>query len=160
MNSLPRLAVCTCFLGLFFVGAYAFCSAVVEVAGPDLAEWIRCWRTFDSETGRGEELSQQCQYALERHQAKNQIARDLIAGRLSLAEAAARFAELPHPSQRMREMLRFYHGTAATDEEIMSQHVIDWACLLLEEEPARAAAVRHRLENEWRAQRHDTHDRP
>jgi hypothetical protein len=150
MNSLLRLASCASFLGLFFVGVYAFYPVVLEDAGLDFAEWIRCRRTFDNETERGEELSQQRLFAIERHLAKNQIARDLIAGKLSLAEAADRFGELPHPPRRMWELLRLYHG-AGNDEEIMRRHVLDWTCTLLEDEPARA--LRARLENELRSPR-------
>jgi hypothetical protein len=158
MNSMLRLAGCASFLGLFFVGAYAFCPVVLEDAGLDIAEWIRCRRTFDSETERGEELSQRRQFAVERHLAKNQIARDLIAGKLSLAEAADRFGELPHPPRRMRELLRLYQGSA-TDEEIMGRHVIDWACTLQENEPARVDALRARLEKELQEYLHNAQNR-
>jgi hypothetical protein len=160
MNSLSRLAVCAGLLGLFFLTAYAFCPASVRDAGLDLMEWVRGRRDLDSEAERGEELSRKQQFAIERHLAKNRIASDLIGGRVSLAEAVAQFATLPHPPERMRELMRFYHGTPAPDEEILIQHVIDWACLLLDEEPDRAAAVRVRLENERQALRGGTHRRP
>jgi hypothetical protein len=144
MRPLLRLAGCAAFACLLFLGGCALAPDLLVNLGLDWWNWPQGLQQYDAASERDEELARQGPLALERIKAKDAIARELIAGRLSLAEAVARFRALPHPPRRMRELLRRYHG-AGSDEEILRQHVLDWACLLLEGEPARAEALRRRL---------------
>jgi hypothetical protein len=144
MDSVLRLAGCAAFAGLLIAGGCALRPDLFVGPRLDSWDWPKSLRQYHAASERDEELARQDRFALERIKAKDAIARDLIAGRLSLAEAAARFGELPHPPQQMRELLRHYQG-AGSDEENMRQHVLDWACLLLEEEPAQAEALRRLL---------------
>jgi hypothetical protein len=144
MTSLLRLAGCAACVGLLLTATCMLRPALFVELGLDVWDWPSGLGQYDAASGRDEQLTRQDQFALERIQAKDAIARELIAGRLSLAEAVARFSALPHPPPQMRELLRRYHG-AGSNEEILRQHVLDWACLLLEGEPARAEALRRRL---------------
>jgi hypothetical protein len=157
MNPLLRLAGCASLLGLFFLGAFAFLPVFEDEAGFNPGEWLRYRQIFESETERGEELEQQNGRAIERHHAKNAIARELIAGRLSLAEAVRRFDDLPFPPANMRDLLRRCYG-GASDAESMTRHVIEWTCQLLDREPDREAALRARLEAELRSAVRDAQD--
>jgi len=159
VNQFLRLACCASILGLFFVGIYFVCPALLDDAGLDFSEWARCQQIFDSESERGEELSQRHGQSVKRLMAKDEIARDLIACKLSLAEAVKRFDDLPSPPARMHELIRLQFG-GASDEESMSRHVIEWACQLLGDQPDKVAAQRARLENEMRANEHNAQDRP
>jgi len=150
MNSLLRLAGCAGFLGLCVVVTYALFPCVPEWAGMDLMKWIGCQRMLDREATRTEELSRRQHHSNERILAKDRIARDLIAGRMSLAEAARRFGALPHAPAPLREQLRADY-VGASEEECMCRHVIEWACQLTRNQPGEAEALRRRLEEELRA---------
>jgi hypothetical protein len=154
VNSLLRLAACASLLGLFGVGAFALFPAAVGDAGLDLTEWFRCQRILDSETQRGEEISRRQGEAIQRHHAKNAAARELIAGRLTLAEATSRFADLPGPPPHMVELMRQCYG-GVTAEESMCRHVIEWSCQLLEMEKhmEQSRTLRDRLEKELQSLR-------
>jgi hypothetical protein len=150
MTSLLRLAACAGCLGLFFVGALTFCPAVLEESGLDFTEWVRCRQFIDRALARSEELEHLRDQAIRRVHTKDQIARDLIAGRIGVVEAATRYGDLPYPPPRMWEMLRMVHG-GASDEETMCRHIISWTCQLVDDEPARTEALRTRLESEMQA---------
>jgi hypothetical protein len=154
VNSLLRLAACASLLGLFCVGAFALFPAAVGDAGLDLTEWFRCQRILDIEERRGEEITRLQGEAMQRHHAKNAVARELIAGRLTLAEATARFADLPGPPPHMVELLRRCYG-GVTAEESMCRHVIEWSCqiLELEKQTEQSRALRDRLEKELQSLR-------
>jgi hypothetical protein len=77
--------------------------------------------------------------ALDRVAAKQRVVEQVIAGRLGLVAAAARFAALG------RGLL-----PAAEDGEGVCRAVIGWAELALRDCPERAAAVAERLESELR----------
>jgi hypothetical protein len=99
-------------------------------------------RTWREE--RADDLAGQRQTLDEQKHRKDQICRELIAGRLTLAAAMRQFMELPGMTEAMwRELRTSFPG--ATAEESMSRRVILWACDLLEQEPARANALRQRL---------------
>ena len=66
--------------------------------------------------------------------AKDAIARELIAGRLSLAEATRQVIEMPGATEFLRRFVRD-RFPGATAEESVSRHVIQWTCDLLEREP-------------------------
>jgi hypothetical protein len=79
--------------------------------------------------------------------AKDRTCRELIDGRVTLAEATRQFLELPGTTEAMWQGIRS-HFAGATPEESMGRRVIVWACGLLEQEPARAEALRRRLHAE------------
>jgi hypothetical protein len=150
MKALFRLAGCAGFLGLCFAGTYALFPGLPARVGLDFAEWARCQRAIASETDRAEELSRRQLRSRERMRDKDRIALDLIAGRLSLAEAARRFAELPDAPAWLWVQLRVDYA-GASKEEGMCRHLIDWACELLWDRPGQAEALRRRLGAELRA---------
>ena len=150
MSSLLRLAACAGCLGLFFVCALTFCPAVLEESGLDFTEWVRCRQFIDRALAHSDELDDLRDQSIQRVHAKNQIASDLIAGRIGVVEAATRFGDLPCPPPRMWEMLRDLHG-GNSDQECMCRHLISWTCQLLDDDPARSEALRARLEAEMRA---------
>jgi hypothetical protein len=150
MNALFRLATCAGFLGLCFVGTYVLFPHVPAAIHMDFVEWIRSQRALDSAVIRSEELEQRRCHSVERIRAKERIALDLIGGRLSLAESARRFSELPYPPAAMWGRIQAdYSG--ASKEESMCRHVIDWACCSLKDQPEWEGALRHRLEEELQA---------
>src|SRR5437667_6734677 len=78
---------------------------------------------------------------LENIQAKDVIARDLLADRLALAEAVARFRTLdsrrpPHLPMRLAD------ESGATVEERYAGYVVNWARSVLWGQPGRDAALR------------------
>jgi hypothetical protein len=76
-----------------------------------------------------------CAQRLQRLQVKQAVIADLIAGRLTLLEAAARFRGC---------------ATEAEDPELTARAVIGWAHLALRDRPEEADAVGDRLEAELR----------
>lgn len=89
--------------------------------------------------------------AAERVRAKDQIAEEVIAGRMSLAEAAARFGRL----NRLAD-------SVPMDDERLYDQVINWVHGMIWFDPDRVAVVMARLEAEYRAeqQRHGPERRP
>jgi hypothetical protein len=85
-------------------------------------------------------------------EAKKEVVNDLLAHRLTLREAAARFQEMnaQQMNSAWREELRKYYGSHS-DEERHCQEVITFThSVLLDESPAEAAAVTQRLADELR----------
>jgi hypothetical protein len=150
MTSLLRLAACAGCLGLFLVAALTFCPTLMEESGLDITEWVRCRQFIDRALARSDELEYLRDQSIQRVLAKNQIARDVIAGRMGVVEAAARVRAMPCPPPRMWEMLRIVHG-GASDEETMCRHMVCWTCQLVDDDPARTEALRTRLETEMQA---------
>jgi hypothetical protein len=74
---------------------------------------------------------------LQRLEGKQQVIADLIAGRLDLLEAAARFGRLEK-------------GSPGEDEQLC-RRVIGWVDLALSDRPERAEALTERLERELAA---------
>jgi hypothetical protein len=141
-----RLAGCAALVALPLLGWGALRPAVFEALGLDWWDWPNCLRQYDAASERAEELAQKSRVALGQMQAKDAIARDLIAGRLSLAEATRLFLEMPRTTEFVRRYVReCFPG--ATAEEGMSRYVIQWACDMLPQQPDREVLCR-RLEAE------------
>src|SRR5438874_2470476 len=82
------------------------------------------------------------------------IPRGLVAGRLSIREAAQRFGELAESQPQMREAFTERLREAypdCSDEERLCRHVIDQARRSFDSDPARARLVAERLEADLRA---------
>ena len=76
--------------------------------------------------------------------AKQQIYRELIAGRLSLPVATARVLDLTTAPEQFRKF-SLMHYKDGSNEERLERAVIDFACDMLRNEPARAQEVRTHL---------------
>ncbi len=148
MRSMLRLAACAALVAGLVAAAELLFPAWLRDLGLDPAEWWAWQRRIDDQYERERELNRRWAVSAGRDRVKTQICQELIAGRISLREAARRFEELPDPPARLREDLRI-NFPVGTDAERLSRHVIAWACDL----PERAdevTALRRRLEEELR----------
>jgi hypothetical protein len=108
---------------------------------PELQDKLRC------ENERREQLEQRREKMTEQFQERDRVAAELAAGRMTLAEAAARFKELLMSYRVSRDYLRHY-GVRPGAEERLYRQVILWTQDFLVREPAKAAEVTARLEKE------------
>jgi hypothetical protein len=150
VHRLLRLTVCFALLGLFFLCAPALRRVVPEELSPDPREWARCLGEYNAATERREELKKTIAAMLRREQMRQRIYRELIAGRLTLREAARCCTELLEPPGVYWEKGR-PHFPAAGDEAAWCRLVLEDACGLQEDETGRAEALCRRLEAEFRA---------
>ena len=151
MQHLLRLAGCAAFACLLFTVGCALAPDLLVDLGLDWWHWPKQVGEADAAANLAKEVAGRRQALDAQMHRKDQICRELIAGRLTLAEATRQFMELPGTTEFMwREIRTDFPG--ATAEESMSRHVIVWACDLLEQEPARAEALRRRLDAELQGQ--------
>jgi hypothetical protein len=147
MSPTLRLASCAALVGLGLVGVYVLFPAVMAPLNSGLSGGPESLHDYFEERQRGQTLRQRLRAARARLRVQDQICQDLIDGRLTLAEAARRFNELPDEPDNYRQLLRLYYkGT--TDEERFMWMVIHWAGEMLQEEPERARGSRQRWEVE------------
>jgi hypothetical protein len=144
MYPLLRLAGCAALAGLLITGGCALRPGPFTDLGLNWCDWHHSLRQCAAEYERGAELARRWQTAEWHTRVKDRTCRELIDGRLTLAEATRQFMELPGTTEPMWEGIRRQFA-GATPEESMSRRVIVWACSLLEQEPARAEALRRRL---------------
>lgn len=145
-----RLACCAALIVLVAFVAFAVRPAVLADLGLDLSDWPDQLRDLDRAIERREKLLQKFSDLKAAIQAKDRVSRELIAGRMTLGQAARRFCELAdRPEPEYLDLLgRYYPGD--TGEESLCRHVIEWACKSLENEPSRQEVVCRRLEDELR----------
>jgi hypothetical protein len=135
-------------LGVALVCALGMFTALGLVLGDREQQ---CWQVLQQEDARGAKLDRLWHCEKARLRAKERICWDLIECRLTLRQAACDIANLPDaPDDLLRVFRKNEQG--ATDEERWCRHVIDWACGLLMHEPARAEALRCRLEAQLQTQ--------
>jgi hypothetical protein len=144
MHHLLRLAGCAAFACLLFTVGCALAPDLLVDLGLDWWNWPKEVGQADAEADRAKELTGRRKSLDWQMHRKDQICQELIAGRLSLAEATRQFMELPGTTEKMWQDIR-NDFPGATAEESMSRRVIEWACDLLAREPARAEALRRRL---------------
>jgi hypothetical protein len=134
-----------------FLGFLGLLLAVIRQSAPDsfadvlsnLASLVEAQANLTREEERSEKLNHDHQRLVARMAAKNRVAADLAAGRLTLLEAAACFRDLPPPP------VAFHDGAkSASPEEKWCRDAIAWTEVVLAEDPARAAEVAARLEQE------------
>jgi hypothetical protein len=149
VSALLRLVACAALLSGVYTAVSYLRPALMHECGLEFWE-LPAWQLrIDAQYDRQRELDRRWQISAARDHEKTQICRELIAGRITLREAARRFAELPDPPERFWEDLRknFPQGT---DPERLCRHVITWACDL-PERADQTDALRRRLEKELRS---------
>jgi hypothetical protein len=149
MTYVLRLATALALLGLTFVGAWILCPAVLADTGLDLWEWPEWQGALSAESERGERLDQDFEDMFSRRKARAWVGGELIAGRLTLPDATRRFFDLTAELEKVQNYAKVNFG-GSTDGEARARYVIEFACELLRDEPARAQEVRQRLLAELR----------
>jgi hypothetical protein len=125
MTTFARLAPCFLLVGSVSVGLCCLKPAWAEAVGLDLWNLPSTTAAIEAETARSDDLDAQQAEVLERLAVKHEIAEQLLAGRLSLSEAAARFRDLtPRGSLGERILRAAYPG--AGDDECFCRAVINW----------------------------------
>jgi hypothetical protein len=152
MTSSLRLAACAAVVGLALVGICWLWPALFQADGLNPAETPAWLHLYFGEVERGRELRTRLKAVGRRLDAQARICDELIAGRISLTEAARRVGDLPDPPDHFQELLRT-HFAGATDEERLAHCVLQWACEVLVDQPERAQALRRRWEAELAASR-------
>jgi hypothetical protein len=104
----------------------------------DAWDWPDAQQALARARTRGAELDGILSGLERRYQAKCTLAAELADGRLTLAEAVARFHALVPDPALFREGLRM-DGAGASDEERLWRHVTDWALSLVADDAERAA---------------------
>jgi hypothetical protein len=136
-------------MGLLVGGAVSARPDWLADLGLDVWMLPEFGRQLERERLRSAELDVDLKHALERLEAEKRLVAEVIDGRRTLWEAAARLRDLPHAAPSFWEMFRLdVEGTS--DDEKMCRHVIGWVRASAPPGPdqARAAAVADRLQAE------------
>jgi hypothetical protein len=144
MKHLLSLIAVAALVGLAFAGLGCLRPALLEEAGLDVWDWPQYQMALCAETEREQELDQSFADLFRRREAKAAVGRELIAGRVTLAEAAQRIFDLTVDPDMLRANVRKWYA-AGTDEENLERFVIDFACDLLQNQSARARELRQQL---------------
>jgi hypothetical protein len=120
------------------------------LGGPALfgADFGEVCRTLMAEHTRGEALETRTEATVRCLEGKGEVTRELIAGRLTLAEAADRFERLSDQLDDARDDVPGAHRAAANNRSAMYGHVIRWVEVALASRPRQSAEVLARLERE------------
>jgi hypothetical protein len=111
----------------------------------DFYEFMGRCRQIFQERERDGSLAESGQALQSRIQAKERIALDLAAGRLSLPQAASRFGALSEVTPNFWYSISKFHPSATRDERLC-RYLIDWTESLLEDtDPSQVQAVGRRL---------------
>jgi hypothetical protein len=120
--------------------------------GLDFGDLPAQYRRMDELRQRGEELDRNREALLRRIEAKEAVVAELVAGRLTLLQAAARFRALKGDPPGVAEL--FPPEWGRSEGERLCREVMVWVNgWLAERAPERAAAVAARLEAELRQHR-------
>jgi hypothetical protein len=132
--------------------------ALLGEFGLDPSAWAVWVGNFDHQMERQQQLKRRLEGINTALQIKRELARELIAGRITLAQTGHRFCELAgRPEEEFLELIR-REFPAETDEETLCRHVIGWVCNQLEDDPVQQEAVRRRLEAELERHLHSAPD--
>jgi hypothetical protein len=123
---LAALAVCGILCAVF-----SFRPDWAEATGLDLWTLPAAQAKVESELRRGDDLDAQLAEAHQRIGAKQEVVSDVIAGRVDLPEAAARFRDLTPPSSDAARYLRTAYA-GASDDERFCRAVIQWVRVTLQ----------------------------
>jgi hypothetical protein len=130
--------------------AWTGCNEVIKPALEDYYESRRWQLVLEQAEREAAELDRQAEKIRQRRLARDELCRDLIAGKITLAQAGRRLRDLPDQPIGFVEKLRIGEE-GDTDEQRLCNHIIDRACNLLHSEPVKAEALRRRLKAELRA---------
>jgi hypothetical protein len=148
MSHVARLVCCAALVSLPLLVAGAVRPTLLEEFGIDPSGWATSLGNFGYELERQEQLKRQLHEIQTAMQLKSELCRDLIAGRVSLAQTTRRFCELAgRPREEFLELIR-REFPGETEEETLCRHVIAWVCNRLDDDPVKQDAVRRRLEAE------------
>jgi hypothetical protein len=147
MNSLlyplSRPVVCVLTLGLVGIGAWKLGRGPLTEAIAEYRETRHWQQVMARAQAHSADLKMSMDRQRARLQAKHCIVKNLIAGRLSVNDAAWQYGDLPDAPAGFLEHLReTEQGTS--DHERLCRHLIDYACDSLEFEPERLE-LRRRL---------------
>ena len=141
-RTLRLLLFGTAFLALAAVGAHAVSLWCGRAGAWELA------RALLTEARRGEALDARDAVCRRYNEAKQAVTDEVIAGRLSLTEAAERFAQLGELFDADDGTLAAYK--APVGEQELCGNVIVWVAASRADPTSRQASVRARLEAEYR----------
>jgi hypothetical protein len=140
-------------IGCALYGVAFTWAATNEVIRPAVEDYFEChrWqRVLEQSHKESEALDKQARELQARSLAQDELCRELIAGRITLAQAGRQLRELPNQPYGFVEKLRL-NEAGDTDDERLCNHIIDRACDLLRSEPVRAEALRQKLKAELQA---------
>jgi hypothetical protein len=139
------------FTGLTATGVVlaSTCVFVPLLGGPDaFGDLSQHAQLMLEEMRRTDDIVSRDQAVLRCLDGKHKVASEVVAGRLTLPQAADRFRELRTELAATHEDGPSLSGQ--DDEESLCRHVIDWVATSLREEPERAGKVVARLEDDLR----------
>jgi hypothetical protein len=146
----PHFRLVCCLAGLLLVGIGVGCPYLREAfkVVNEQYDAAGSWREWQSARRRSEELDAQRERLRHWQEGKREAVRAVIAGRMTLLEAAARFRELDRqlPEFKWDLFRRAYPGSS--DGERHCRHVIAATEAELSKRPDEAAEVMARLEAE------------
>ncbi len=146
----PRVLVTTGLLATLAGGLLCLGPPALTPPGQQGGDLPAVRRRLDKERVRGEGLERQRQAVLARMAAKDRVVAELVAGRLTLSQAAARFRGL---SVALPDGAHPPGAEGRTEGERLCREVMARAAVwLADHAPDRAAAVAARLEAELRQQ--------
>jgi hypothetical protein len=133
---------------LLLAGIALVFLVVAGLLSGDLWELPRLVRQVGEEQVREHDLEAQAAVVAAKKEVRKRVAREVIAGRLSLAQGAARLRDisLADPGFQLGFFRMLCPG--ATDEERYCRGVITWARMSLPAEPERARAAADKMEAE------------
>jgi hypothetical protein len=150
-----RLLVAPALLVALAAGLFCLAPQAFRPLGLDFGDLPALHRRLDESRRRGEELERRRKAVLRRIAAKERVVAELVAGRLTLRQATARFRDLKGELHDVPPPPGLAWGGSAG--EWHCREVMGWADgWLAEHAPARAAAVAARLEAELRRHRDPT----
>jgi hypothetical protein len=146
MNTFLRLAASVLCLGVMAWGVVAFDSACPVTF---LHQWDSAKNASIAEAiGRDERLDQRKEAIRRRREAKEQVAKEVIARQRSLADATGKFRELDRQWPDIRADTKMPELVWLSEDDLDGRAVIDQFRQVLADRPDAAAAAGDRLEKE------------
>jgi hypothetical protein len=152
MPAPSRLLIATGLLVGLMACLLCLAPQALSPLGLDFGDLPALQRRLEETRLRGEELDRRREALLRRIAAKERVVAELVAGRLTLLQAAARFRDLKGEPPDLAAPPGLACG--CSEGERLCREVMAWADgWLAEQAPQRAAAVAARLEAELRRHR-------
>lgn len=125
MRSLFQFSACASFLFLIVMGGYQASPESFAACGLDLVNAPYWYSALSASQRKSEELNAKLDTIFARTQAKNDIVRDLIAGRLTVVQATVRFRDLPGLTHDFWVMTTAFER-GVSHEERLCRYTIGW----------------------------------